>query len=98
MRSLLVRSRAFDAAMHECLTVLAVIGVGADEHPAALVVGNDFIEVRIFRPAQRAWRVEAVAREWMIFKIERHHRRIRRNRIDPLLAGGAEQMESRTIG
>src|ERR1700704_4656260 len=97
MRYLLMRSRAFAAAMTLGLTGLAVIGVGADEHPATLVAGDDFIEVGIFGTAQRAWRVEAVARERMILEVERNHRRMGRDRIDALLTAGAEQLQRRTI-
>src|ERR1700686_5556384 len=97
MRSLLVRSRALAAAMTLGLAGLAVVGVGTDEHPAASVVGDNFIEVGIFRATQRARRVEAVAREGMILEVERHHRCMGRNRIDALLAAGAEQLQRRTI-
>src|ERR1700732_2002841 len=98
MRPLLVRRGAFGAAMPLALAGLAVIGIGTDEPPAARVVGNDFIEVGIIGAAQRTRRVEPVARERMILKVERYHRRIRRNRVDALLAPGAEHLESRTIG
>src|ERR1700756_50379 len=97
MRPLLVRSRALAAAMTLGLAGLAVIGVGTDEHPAAPVVGDDFVEVGISRAAQRAGRIEAVARERMILEVERHHRRMRRYRVDALLAAGAEQLQRRTI-
>src|SRR6202035_1628683 len=97
MRALLVRSRALGAAVTLGLPGLAVIGVGADEHPAALVVGEDFVEIGIIRPAQRTWRVEAVTREPMILEIERLDRCERRDRIDALLAAGAEQLQRRTI-
>src|SRR5580700_10015411 len=97
MRALLVRRRALGAAMALALAGLAVIRVGADEHPAALVVGDDLVEVGIIRPAQRAGRVEAVARERMILEVERLDLRERRDRIDALLAAGAEQLQRRTI-
>src|SRR3982074_2847242 len=97
MRPLLVRSSTFTAAMAQGLPGLAKISVGADEHPAALVVGDDFIEVGIIRPTQRARRVEAIARKWMILEVERHHRRMRRYRIDAFLAAGAEQLQRRAI-
>src|SRR6202166_2590598 len=97
MRPLLVRSRGFGAAMTLALAGLAVIGVGADEHPAALIVGDDFIEVGIGRSAQRTWCIETVARERMILEVERHYRGKGRNRINPLLAAGAEQLQRRTI-
>ena len=32
----------------------AVVGIGADEHPSALVVGDDFVEVAVGRSAQGA--------------------------------------------
>src|ERR1700753_2544928 len=86
MRPLLVRRRAFGAVMALALPGLAIIGVGADEHPAALVVGDNFVEIGIGGAAQRARRVEAVARERMVLEIQRHHRGMRRDRIDPLLA------------
>src|SRR6202166_5394161 len=97
MRALLVRSCAFGAAMALGLAALAIIGVGTDEHPAALVVGDDFVEIGIICRAKRARRVEAVARERMVLEVERHHLGVRRDRIDPLLAPGAEQLQRRTI-
>src|SRR5260370_42697350 len=97
MRRLLVRSRAFGAAMTAGLAGLAEIGVGADEHPAAFVVGDDFIEVGILRPAQCAGRVKAITRERMILEVERHYRGMRRDRIDAVLAAGAEQLQRWTI-
>src|SRR5258708_29354533 len=95
MRRLLVRSRAFGAAMTGGLAGLAEIGVGADEHPAAFVVGDDFIEVGILRPAQRAGRVEEITRERMILEVERHHRSMRRYRKDSLFAPVTEQLHRR---
>ncbi len=62
MRPLLVRRGALAAAMAGRLAALAIVGVGADEHAAALVVGDDFVEIGIVGAAQRAGRVEAVAR------------------------------------
>src|ERR1700694_439977 len=97
MRALLVRRRVLGAAMPVTLPGLAVVGVGADEHPAALVVGNYFVEIGIVRPAQRAWRVETVAREGMILEIERNNRSEQRNRIEAFLAAGAEQLQRRAI-
>src|ERR1700693_3047177 len=97
MRSLLVRRRTLGAAMSLHLPGLAMIGIGTDEHPPALVVGDDLIEVGIVCSAQCAGRVEAIAGERMILEIERHHRRMGRYSIDTLLAPGAEQLQRRTI-
>ena len=49
--------------MADGLAALAIISVRADEHAAALVVGDDLVEIGIFRRAQRAGRVEAVGLE-----------------------------------
>src|ERR1700675_3714103 len=97
MRALLVRRRALGAAMPLGLPGLAIIGVGTDEHPPALVVGDDFVEIGIIRPAQRTGRVESVACEGVILEVERLHRGMGRNRIDALLAASAEQLQRRTI-
>src|SRR5664279_3974809 len=97
MRPLLVQSRAFCAAMTQGLAGLAVIAVRADKHPAASVIGDDFIEVGNLRRTQRAWRVEPVAGERMILEIQRYHRCKGRNRIEALLAAGAVQLQRRTI-
>src|ERR1035438_9184900 len=97
MPNLLERSRAFAAAMTCRLTPLAIVSVGTDEHPAALIVGDDLVEIGIFRTAQRAWRVEAVSRERMVLEVERHYGGVRRDCIDALFAAGAEQLQRRAI-
>src|SRR4030088_2325434 len=97
MRPLLVRGHALAAAMAGQLARLAIISVGTDEHPAALIVGDDLVEIGITGAAQRAGRVETVARERVILEIERYHVGVRRDRVDALLAAGAEQLQRRTI-
>src|SRR5258708_27339473 len=97
MRALLVRRRALAAAMTGCLPAFAIMRVGTDIHPTALVVGDDLVEIGILGAAQRAWRIETIARERMVLEVERDHLRKRRNRIDTLLAAGAEQLQRRTI-
>src|SRR3954471_11916604 len=97
MHLLLVRRGALAAAMTGQLARLAIIGVGTDEHPAALVVGDDLVEVGIAGAAQRAGRVEPVARERMILEIERDYVGMRRDRVDALLAAGTEQLQRRAI-
>src|SRR5438128_2288812 len=96
-RLLLVRRGAEAAVMAGGLASLAIIGVGADEHAPALVVGHDLIEIGIFRGAQRARRVEAIGFEGMVLEVERHDLGIGRDRIDALLATGAEQLQRRAI-
>src|SRR5919201_204216 len=83
---LLVRSVALAAAMTCGLTPLAVIGVGADKHAASGVVDHDLIEIGVLGATQRAGRIEAVARERMVFEIERHHLDLRWNSIDAIFA------------
>src|SRR3954465_7368778 len=97
MRSLLVRSRAFAAAMTRRLPAFAIVGIRADEHAAALVVGDDLVEIGVPGPAERAWRAEDVARARVILEVERGRRRMRRNGIDALFATGSEQLQRRTI-
>src|SRR3981189_1051590 len=97
MRALLVRGRALAAAMTGCLPAFAIIRVGTDIHPTALVVGDDLVEIVRLGAAQRAGRVDTIARERMVLEVERDHLRMRRNRIDALLAAGAEQLQRRTI-
>src|SRR5262245_44159021 len=97
MRPLLVRSYAFAAAMAGCLTALAIVGVRTNEHPRALVVGHDLVEVGIVSAAERTRGIEAIRLERMILEIQRHHPGIRRDRIDALLAAGAEQLQRRAI-
>ena len=60
-----MRSRAFAAAVTRRLPVFAIVGIGADKHPAALVVGDDLVEIGVLGAAERAWRVEPVAGEGM---------------------------------
>src|SRR3954463_2591270 len=97
MRPLLVRCGALATTMTSRLAGLAIVSVRADEHAPALVVGDDLVEIGIAGAAPRAWRVKAVARERVILEIERHHVGVRRDRVDPLFASGAEQLQRRTI-
>src|SRR4051795_7553397 len=97
MRALLVRGCALAAAMTGLLARLAIIGVGTDEHPAALVVSDDHVEIGIAGAAQRAGRVEPVARERVILEIERYHISVRRDRVDALFAASAEQLQRGAI-
>src|SRR3954452_5629693 len=90
LRLVLVRRGAEAAVMAGGLAALAIMGVGADEHAPALVVGDDLVEIGIFRGAQRARRVEAIGLEGVILEVERHNLGIGRDRIDALLAAGAE--------
>src|SRR4051794_12147621 len=68
----------------------AMIGIGADEQPPTMVVGDDLIEVGISGAAQPAgvWRVDGAER--MVLEVERLHARPRRNGVEALLAAGAE--------
>src|SRR5258707_15162788 len=93
MRPLLVRRRALAAVMALGLARLAIISVGTHEHPSALVVDDDLVEIGIASPTQRAGRVEPVARERVILEIERYDTGMRRDSIDALLAAGAEQLQ-----
>src|SRR6516165_3827737 len=79
LRLVLVGSSTHAAVMAGGLTALAIIGVRADEHAAALVVGDDLVEIRVLGAAQRARRVETIGLERVIFEIERHHLRVRRD-------------------
>src|ERR1700759_1367663 len=97
LRPLLVRSGAFAAAMALRLAGLAEIRIRANEHPPALVVGDDLVEVRVIGAAQRAGRVMTVAVERMVLEIERHHRRVGRDRVDALFTAGAKQLQLRGI-
>src|SRR5215475_12952418 len=84
MRPFLVRSCAFAATMTGRLTGLAIVGVRADEHAAAGIVGHDLVEIGVLGAAECAGRIEAVARERMILEVERHHLGVGRDRIDAL--------------
>src|SRR4051794_438858 len=97
MRPLFVRRGALAAAMAGQLTLLAIVGVGTDEHPPALVVSDDLVEIGIAGAAQRAGRIEPVARERVILEIERYHVSVRRDRIDALFAASAEQLQRGAI-
>src|SRR3954451_18176264 len=97
MRALLVGRSTLRAAVSCGLTAFAIVRVGADKHPAALVVGHDLVEIGILGPAQRTRRIELVARERMVLEVQRDHRGIWRNGVDALLASGAKQLERRAI-
>src|SRR6516165_3946850 len=76
---------------------LAIVGVRAQEHAAAAIVGDDLVEKALRRAAERAGGIMPVGRERMILEIERDDLRVRRDRIDALLAPGAEELQGRTI-
>src|ERR1700753_3931558 len=95
-RPLLVR-RALPAMTAGRLLTFAVIGIGTDEHSTTRIVSDDFIEIGILRTAQRARRIEAVSGERVVLEIKRFHPGMRRDRINALLAPGAEQLQGWTI-
>src|SRR5262245_25641320 len=86
MLPLLVRRGALAAAMTGRLAALAIISVGADKHAAAGIVRDDLVEIGVLGAAQRARRIEAIARKRMILEVERHHLGVGRDRVDALLA------------
>src|SRR3954452_19851037 len=90
LRLVLVRRGAEAAVMAGGLAALAIIGVGADEHATALVVGGDLVEIGIFRGVQWARRVEAIPVERLVLGLEAPQLGIRPDRIDAFLATGAE--------
>src|SRR6185312_17271156 len=90
-RRLLLRSRTLAAAMPLRLAALAIVGVGADEHPTAPIVGDDLVQIGILGAAQGAGRLKAIGAEWVILEIERHHRRVRRHGVDAFFASCPEQ-------
>ena len=65
--------------------------------PPALVVGHDLVEIGVGRAAELAGRVELGALEGVILEIERDDARIGRDRVDALLAPGAEELQRRAI-
>ena len=69
--------------------VLAVVRIGADEHPSALVVENDLVEIDILRGTQRTGLVEGLPLEGVILEVEAAHVGVRRDRVEALLAAGA---------
>src|SRR5437660_1413320 len=73
----------------------AMVRIRAHEHPAAFVVGDDLIEIGVGGAAQRAGLLGAARLERMILEIERHHASMGRDRVDTLLAAGAEQLQRR---
>src|SRR5258707_3877817 len=79
------------------LPLLAIIGVGAYEHPAARIVGHDFVEERFRRAAEFAMRVELGALERMVLEIERDHSGVGRDRVDAFLASRTEQLQRGAI-
>ena len=70
-----------------------MIGVGADEHPPALVVENHFVEIDILRTAKGAGFIETLDIEGIVLEIQADDVGIGRNRIDALLAAGAEELQ-----
>src|ERR1700685_4317126 len=77
--------------------LLAIVRIRADEHAAAAVVGDYFVEVAVGGAANLAGCLVAIGLEWVILEVERHHARIRRNGVDALFAAGTEQLQCWTI-
>ncbi len=73
----------------------AIIGVGAHEHAPTAVVGDDLVEVDVPGSAERAGVAEALDREGMVLEIEAAHVGEGRQRVDPLLAAGPEELQGR---
>jgi len=65
--------------------------------PLARVIENNFIEVGAFGVAEGASFVPRLNLEWVVLKIEAANLGERGHRIDPLLASGDEQRDSRTV-
>ncbi len=70
------------------LALLAMICIGADEHPPAAVVEDHFVQIDVARGAHRAGLGEFLDVEGVVLKIEADHLRMRRDGIDALLAAG----------
>src|SRR5689334_22252190 len=76
------------------LPIAAVAAVGADEPAIAVIVDDDLVEIRIGRAATTA-RAGAPARaEGMVLESNAGYGGIGRDRIDPLLAAGAEEFQA----
>src|SRR5262249_16472282 len=91
------RARSWRALFIRAATTFAIVGVGTTEHPSAAVIGHHFVEETFHRTAERAAAVMAIALERVIFEIERHDRRVRRDGINALFAAGAEQLQRRRV-
>ncbi|VEB42152.1 Uncharacterised protein [Chromobacterium violaceum] len=74
---------------------LAVVGVRADKHPAAGVVGDDFVQIAVMRTANRAALLPALDFERVVVEGQAFHLGVGRNRVQPLFAAGAEQQQGR---
>jgi hypothetical protein len=72
-----------------------VVGVGADEHRAPGVVGDDLVEVAAGRAADRAGIVEPLRLEGEVLEAEALDARERGHGVDALLAAGTEQLQRR---
>ena len=70
-----------------------MIGVGADEHPPAAIVGDHLVFVGVFRSAQSACLYGVDGKERMIVEIERAHLGPRWNGVDAFLPARAEQLQ-----
>src|SRR5690349_17725482 len=75
----------------------AMVGIGADEHALALVVEDDLVEIGVARATERAGLVPFLHAKGMVLEIEALHLRIRRQRIDALLAAGPEKLQGGAI-
>src|SRR4029077_12472610 len=93
--TIVLRCRGGQRRRHGHTPPLAIVGVRADIHAAAAVVGDDLVEEAVRRTAQRACAVETIALERMVFEVERHNICVRRDRVDALLASGAKQLKGR---
>ena len=74
---------------------LAMVAVRADEHAAALVVDHHLVEIAVGRGAERAGLGPALDAEGMVVEIEALDAGMGRQRVDALLAAGAEELQRR---
>src|SRR6185437_4853688 len=89
----IVGHRSFGSDFVLRATLLAIIGVGADENSTTMVVRHDLVQIAPLGPAQCASMWCADKAKWMIVEIEGSDIGVWRYRVDPLLAPCSEKLQ-----
>ena len=76
----------------------AIIGVRADKHPPALIVDDHLVQIAVAGITQITGMIGLAGHKGMIVEIQTDHMSEGRQRIDPLLAPRAKQLQGRAVG
>jgi hypothetical protein len=78
------------AAMAGLAAIFAEVRIGTDEHTAAAIIDENFVQIDVGRAAKGAWLGESLDEKRMIVEIETLYGCIGWDGIDAFFAAGAE--------